>query len=127
MTGLAAHIAPKVARLVSLLASDHDGEALAAVRALQRVLDASGHDLHDIAALIEASSGPTASRDRAQRNDAPPSADMVKQLLASDRLTAWERRYCNDLARIIYRGEVLTPGQHAKLAEIYAQRIGGAQ
>ena len=122
MTALAAHVRPKVARLVAMLATDHDAEALAAVRALQRVLDANGHDINDLAAVIE---GQQAAQDRPGRQE-PHAEAMLKALLASAVLTPWERGYCSDLARLIYRGARLSPTQLGKLAEIYAQRIGGA-
>jgi hypothetical protein len=43
-----ADIAPIVAKLMRLLASDKDGEVLAAARALCRVLDSAGLDIHDL-------------------------------------------------------------------------------
>jgi hypothetical protein len=43
-----------LAKFIRLLASDVDGEALAAVRALGRALRASGYDFHDLAQIIEA-------------------------------------------------------------------------
>jgi hypothetical protein len=44
---------PALAKLIRLLASDVDGEVLAAVRALGRALKASGCDIHDLAGLVE--------------------------------------------------------------------------
>lgn len=46
-------LAQKLARLVPLLASDNDGEALATVRAIGRTLQASGADFHALAASLE--------------------------------------------------------------------------
>jgi hypothetical protein len=43
----------KIAKLVRLLASDKDGEVLATVGALTRVLQAGGRDWHDVAAIVE--------------------------------------------------------------------------
>jgi len=122
VTALAPHVRPKVARVIAMLATDHDGEALAAVRALHRVLDANGLDLNDLAAVIE---GRQTAQDRPGRQE-PHAEAMLKALLASAVLTPWERGYCSDLARLIYRGEALTPGQIAKLREIFDQRVGGA-
>lgn len=45
-------VCTRVARLLPKLASDHDGEVIATVNALRRVLQASGHDLHDLARII---------------------------------------------------------------------------
>ena len=45
--------AARLARLVRLLATDRDGERLAAVAALGRTLKAAGHDWHDLADAVE--------------------------------------------------------------------------
>ena len=51
---LAPAVRHALAKLIRLLASDVDGEALAAVRALDRTLRADGCDFHDLAGLVEA-------------------------------------------------------------------------
>ena len=43
----------KIQKLIRLLSSPNDGEALAAVHALQRVLREEGSDIHELAAHIE--------------------------------------------------------------------------
>jgi hypothetical protein len=43
----------KIQKLIRLLSSPNDGEALAAVHALQRVLREGGTDVHELAARIE--------------------------------------------------------------------------
>jgi HPt (histidine-containing phosphotransfer) domain-containing protein len=48
-----ADIAPQTAKLVRLLASDKQGEVIAAVHALRRVLSSSGLDIHALADAIE--------------------------------------------------------------------------
>jgi hypothetical protein len=48
-----AHIAPTVGKLVRLLGSDKDHEALGAARALKRVLTSVKLDLHDLANVVE--------------------------------------------------------------------------
>jgi hypothetical protein len=50
-------IAKKVADLVRRLASAHDGEVIATVRALRRVLEANGLDLHAVADPLVAVNG----------------------------------------------------------------------
>jgi hypothetical protein len=52
MTALT-NISPTVGKLVRLLGSDKDHEALGAARALKRVLTSVKLDLHDLAGLIE--------------------------------------------------------------------------
>ncbi len=44
--------ASTIAKLIPRLASDHDGEVVATVRAIRRVLEADGLDLHDLAARL---------------------------------------------------------------------------
>lgn len=56
-------IAPTLAKLIPPLASDFDGEVLATVDAIKRVLKAGGCDLHDIATVV-LESPPRLSRDR---------------------------------------------------------------
>jgi hypothetical protein len=46
-------IAPKLAKLIRMLGSNHDGEKLAAVRRIQDVLKGAGADLHLLAQAIE--------------------------------------------------------------------------
>jgi hypothetical protein len=43
----------RLADIIRLLASDNDGETLAAARALQRTLKAAGADLNDLGDLVE--------------------------------------------------------------------------
>lgn len=45
-------IAPKLAKLLPLLASDHDGEVVATARAIGRTLVAAGLDWHALAAAL---------------------------------------------------------------------------
>ena len=48
-----AHIAPTVAKLLRLLASDKPGEVAASAQALRRVLGSANLDLHDLANVVE--------------------------------------------------------------------------
>ena len=50
-------IAKRIADLVRRLASPHDGEVVATVRALQRTLEANSLDIHAIADPLEAPNG----------------------------------------------------------------------
>ena len=64
MRPLALAARPALARLIRLLATDVDGEALAAVRALGRVLKANRADFHDLAHLVEQAPSPAPSGGR---------------------------------------------------------------
>lgn len=43
----------KIGKLIPRLASDHDGEVIATVRAIQRSLHSAGADLHDVVAALD--------------------------------------------------------------------------
>jgi hypothetical protein len=58
----------KLGKLLPMLSSDHDGERVGAVAAIERVLKNHGRDWHDLAAVLVANS---VSRERPQ----PPAAD----------------------------------------------------
>jgi hypothetical protein len=51
-------IAPMLGKLIPRLASNHDGEVIATVRAIGRVLESSGRDWHDLTRAILASPQP---------------------------------------------------------------------
>ena len=61
MGALPAKILPRLGQLIRMLASDQDGEALAAARALSRTLVADGKSLHDLAEVVEAGQTPAPS------------------------------------------------------------------
>jgi hypothetical protein len=47
----------KLASLIRLLATNHDGEAIGAIHAIKRILASEGRDLHALASIIEAGNG----------------------------------------------------------------------
>jgi hypothetical protein len=53
MTAALLGIAPTLAKLIRMLSSDRDGEVVASVHALRRVLASVGLSLHDLADTIE--------------------------------------------------------------------------
>ncbi len=116
-------LAPKLARLIPRLASDHDGEVVATVHAIKRTLASAGLDLHDLAGALERepetrtvivyrdheSGEPKTWRELAQwcqRNDA-------------GRLKPHERTFITDMAsRLVLNGEP-TEKQAAWLRALY--------
>jgi hypothetical protein len=54
MSAAIGKVAPRLVKLIPLLASDHDGEVVATVTAIRRTLAAVGLDLHDLAEVISA-------------------------------------------------------------------------
>ena len=54
MSALPATLITMLNKLIPRLASDHDGEVVATVPAIERVLKSAGRDLHDLAACLGA-------------------------------------------------------------------------
>jgi hypothetical protein len=71
-----AAVAPRLGQLIRLLASDRDGEVVAAARALSRTLTSVGADFHTLADVIERPS-PAALELPAPRPEAAGPADAV--------------------------------------------------
>lgn len=91
--------AGKLARLIPMLGSPVDAEALSAARAIERTLKASGQDWHDLAREIEAPALAEiphhASRPRRERTTRtaplfPEALRLLRAGLALDAFTAWE-------------------------------------
>jgi hypothetical protein len=102
------------------LASDHEGEVLATVAAIKRVLSSDGRDLHDLADAIARPlptppSSPPAPQPSAWRRQA-------EQLLQHRDLTAWERKFLRSLLSF----KVTSAKQLAVLRRIYDAHVRGA-
>jgi hypothetical protein len=117
----------RVGRLIRLLASDRDGEALAACRALGRELAAAGLDFHDLADRIEqppaVDRGPATPSGRRTRpgptEPEPGRADrkaVAQWLLDHAKLSAKELVFVASL--VAWRDRLLTEKQSAWFAEI---------
>jgi hypothetical protein len=119
---LAPETRTRCGRLIRLLGSPEDGEALGAARGLGRVLSAGGADFNDLAAEIERGrvvvplrqEGPTGYN---WRETARWCAQRAAQLAPKD------RRFVLDLHERHWRR--LSAGQEAWLADI-AARLGRA-
>jgi hypothetical protein len=46
-------VVPRIGKLIPRLASEHDGEVIATVRAIERTLKAAGRDWHDLANALQ--------------------------------------------------------------------------
>ena len=110
MSGLIA-LAPKLDKLLPLLASDKDGEVVAAARAVGRTLAAAGLDFHDLAAAVAApavSSGRWPPTDEIRHRWADiPRNERTAWLTAMQRsgvLSPWEENFVDSiLAQQLYR------------------------
>lgn len=100
-------LARRLAAVAGRLASPHDGEKLAAVAALQRLLERRGLRLGE---LLEGLAADRPPRDRDR--------EMLEAVLAeADRLDTWKRRFAESLRPWVGS---FTPKQRAKLLEIAA-------
>jgi hypothetical protein len=111
----------KLARVLNLLTSPVDGEALATAHAAHRLLKDAG--LYSFEQVIGAAPPAPAS-------PAPPSrvAPAVRGILArldevSDELTDWEFSFVDSLRYQVAHGQVLTAKQLGKLEQIARARL----
>jgi hypothetical protein len=112
-----------LAKQIRLLASNHDGEVLAAARAIGRSLKAAGHDLHDMAQeFVETpSAAPAPSggfRDPFGDDDGDPGWETMVEVCVRNpgRFTVKEREFLASME--CWRGEP-TERQSAWLAALF--------
>jgi hypothetical protein len=120
-----ADIAPTVGKLLRLLGSDQDHEALGAARALKRVLTSVKLDLHDLANVVEFAARHEAPRIEMTAHNpvyrASARSDVVREMLRccrehSELLSAKEFAFVCSIAK--WRGQ-LSPGQLAWLIALH--------
>lgn len=104
-------IAPRLAKLILLLSSEHDGEVLSAVAAIRRALKAQSLDLHDLANALS-SDGHQAHR---PRTEAPPPShkEDAEFCLASE--CGWQKHERKFLTDMKFRPNALTEKQQSWL------------
>jgi hypothetical protein len=93
---LPASLAPKLDPLIRRLATNHDGERLATVAALERTLAAAQADFHDLADVVVAGVKPRAEHRASPHRHwrpTPDAAAMLADLLGHPDLSAWERDF----------------------------------
>jgi len=108
-------VAPKLTKLLPLLGTNHDGEALAAVRAIERTLKSAGLDFHDLASSLEAIAA--LSRD-------PQTWEEVAIWCRDNdhgRLAPREREFITSVAAHLVCGRQPTEAQEAWLRAIYVR------
>jgi hypothetical protein len=118
-------LAKKLARLIPLLGTDKDGEALATVRALERTLRTAGYDFHALAQVV---AEPQTVVVYGERPAPPPESllDIAKWCRTNHggRLSAREEKFIADmLARLTWRCQP-TEKQERWLRSIYL-KLGG--
>jgi len=141
-------IAGTLAKAIRLLASDKDGDVVAAWRAIIRVLQGIGADIHDVADRIEHSGNGALSEHEMQeifdagvktgikqteqklRNNQgvtvqfPSARDMAMYCYQRiDRLNEWEQEFVTNMVSWTRR-KPLSVKQQARLEEVYL-KLGG--
>ena len=95
MTTLPAAVTGTLGRLIPLLASDHDGEVIAAARAIRRTLEAQRLDLHDLAMAIVIAPAPEPAL-----SENPTWRNMVEFCFANvDRLRGREAEFVRSMGQ----------------------------
>ena len=114
-----APISPKLGKLIALLSSDKDGEIVAAVRAIGRVLKDAGADWHDLANAVSRPLPPATVnyRDAPQR----PPARAYGGAPTWGRLTREQKLHWLDR---LPDADWLSPWEHEFTASIRAQLQG---
>jgi hypothetical protein len=115
-----ADVAAKLDPLIRRLATDHDGERLATVAALGRVLAAGGSNFHELADCVVAGAQP--SRVIVIERDVPYAASdlaMASALDGSPSLSEWENGFVANLLDRLRRHRRISSKQRAILTEIY--------
>ena len=79
-------LAVQLAKLIPRLASDHDGEIVATVKAIGRTLKSAGSDFHALAAAVERGPFITQHRDNEHVSKPPPMRRQcgVSRMIAAD-------------------------------------------
>jgi hypothetical protein len=87
----------KLAKVAGLLASDQDGEVLAAARAATRILQQHRMSWQDLVLAVACEPAPAAEYDPGPEGDWR--ADVAACLVQSHMLTGWERDFLRELRR----------------------------
>jgi hypothetical protein len=121
-----APLAPKLGPLLGNLASDHEGEILASVRAIRRLLERNGLSLNDLGRALEAQPVVQVVYQEREPNAKHATDDwfeMARHCLANaEWLSEKEHDFVRTMVRILRRqGTQPTPKQAAWLKDIFDQ------
>lgn len=114
---------PRIPQLVRLLASDSDGEVVAAARALRRTLASVSMDMNDLAARLEGHDVPDQAKMPSSwaSMSSQKRAAFLEMALRGDVLSSWERDFAESVRGQIQTGRRLSEKQDAICARIYAK------
>lgn len=122
-------LAPRLKKLIPMLATDHDGEVVATVRAISRTLESAGLDLHDLVeALCKSTPAAYASAPPQNPEPAPPASlrDIAIWLRthATHRMTYKEQTFVRDMASRLNEGRQASTKQANWLQTIFYRLYG---
>lgn len=128
-----ASVAPKIAKLLPRLASNHDGEVIATVRAIRRTLEGAGTDLHELASVIISDrSKPEPKKAKPRRKpkttvEADWAEIITRCLRRADELNEREWGFVHSMARYIRAGSAPSEKQAEWLLSIVDNLYGGTK
>jgi len=124
-------VAPKIAKLIPRLATDHDGEVLATVQAIRRTLAAAGLDLHD---LVGALNGRPVDHSEPEPKPEPTVREPQSWFQLCDICLDWpdlltekEADFLQDIGPRLVMGAEPTEKQAAWMRAIYAKVARAAE
>lgn len=107
----------RIAKIIPRLATNHDGELIASVKAIERILQQTGHDWYALADLIENGEKPlqavftsTSSRPWRHLPDAWR-AHLLSQVMSCPGLSEWESDFIANVSRQFHHGFCLSEKQ----------------
>lgn len=119
MSASLAPIAGKLAPIVARLDTEHDGERLACVAVLERLLHRHGLRFVDLGVALEAALAP---HEQPESSADISDQDLVQRARSADWLSSWERRFVGQVAQRLAAGHGISPRQREILAGIVAER-----
>jgi hypothetical protein len=125
MSNLLAPVADKLSKLIPRLATDHDGEIVATVRAIRRTLKSAGLDFHALSGALSAEPKVVVLYREPPQSEPDPGnwREIARWCRDNDggRLSSSERKFVVDMAnRLVLNGKP-TERQANWLRAIYAK------
>jgi hypothetical protein len=125
MTALVS-IPTRIPMLIRLLASDSDGEVVAAARALRRTLCGVGLDMNDLADCLKIPSEPSQANRPCvwSRMTIQQQVQFLEMALRGELFSRWERGFAQSVSEQLRAGRRLSPKQDAVCQRLYLAWIG---
>lgn len=127
MMALPSDTSTKISKLIPRLGSDHEGEIVNTVRAIERTLDSQGLTLHDLAEAI--GEGPQKPPKQGPATEPPQWAAMAYRerltwlrIVANGPLNDWELNFLSKISPLVRRTNYpMSPKRQKILNEMIAK------